>query len=208
LADYEISRFPFPDYRITRFPDYPMRVIAGELKGRQLKAPRWEGLRPTSDRLRETLFNILGPAIHGARVLDGYAGTGAIGIEALSRGATHVTFVEKDPRAVRLIGENLAPLAVEGRYAIIRAGLADAARRLGAAFQVIVLDPPYADAAAAEALDAVAPAVRADTRVVIEHASRHAPPPAHGGFVLQRTVTAGDSALAFYRRGADVEGGS
>ena len=70
-----------------------MRVIAGELKGRRWP-PDWPGLRPTSDKLRETLFNVLGPAVMGARVLDGYTGTGAVGIEALSRGASHVTFVE------------------------------------------------------------------------------------------------------------------
>ena len=72
-----------------------VRVIAGDFKGRRLKAPIWEGLRPTSDKLRETLFNILAPRIDGARVLDGFAGTGAMGIEALSRGAAHVTFVER-----------------------------------------------------------------------------------------------------------------
>ena len=87
-----------------------MRIIAGELKGRRLKTPDWAGLRPTSDRLRETLFNILAPRIAGARVLDGYAGTGAVGIEALSRGAAHVTFVEQDRRAVQLIETNLRAL--------------------------------------------------------------------------------------------------
>src|SRR5690349_15828543 len=87
-----------------------MRIVAGEFKGRHLKSPTWEGLRPTSDRLRETLFNILGDAVYGARVLDGYAGTGAIGIEALSRGAARVTFVEQDRRAIALIEANLALL--------------------------------------------------------------------------------------------------
>ena len=71
-----------------------MRIIAGELKGRRLKTPKWDGLRPTSDKLRETLFNVVAPRVAGARVLDHYAGTGAIGIEALSRGAAHVTFVD------------------------------------------------------------------------------------------------------------------
>ena len=80
-----------------------MRVIAGEFKGRRLDVPDWAGLRPTSDKLRGTLFNILAPRIRGARVLDGYAGTGAVGIEALSRGAAHVAFVERDARAARLI---------------------------------------------------------------------------------------------------------
>ena len=103
-----------------------MRVIAGSLKGRRLKAPTWDGLRPTSDKLRETLFNILAPRIAGARVLDGYAGTGALGIEAISRGAAMVTFVESDRRAQALIAENLAHCGVESGYAIIRATVARA----------------------------------------------------------------------------------
>src|SRR5215203_3668754 len=98
-----------------------MRVIAGELKGRRLKTPKWEGLRPTSDKLRETLFNVVAQRVPGARVLDLYAGTGAIGIEAISRGAAHVTFVDTDPRARTLIGENLRLCGVTDRYVIIRA---------------------------------------------------------------------------------------
>src|SRR3954471_23952520 len=101
-----------------------MRIIAGAFKGRRLQAPDWPGLRPTSDKLRETLFNILAPRIEGARLLDGYAGTGAVGIEALSRGAAHVTFVERDARAAALIAANLRHCGVENRYAIIRAGFA------------------------------------------------------------------------------------
>src|SRR5918995_4312930 len=93
-----------------------MRVLAGEFKGRRLKAPSWEGLRPTSDKLRETLFNILSPRIDGARVVDGFAGTGAVGIEALSRGAAHVTFIEQDRRAVALIEANLAACGVDADY--------------------------------------------------------------------------------------------
>src|SRR5688500_9151354 len=98
-----------------------MRVIAGSLKGRRLKAPTWDGLRPTSDKLRETLFNVLAPRIAGARVLDAFAGTGALGIEALSRGAAWVTFVEAEGRAQALIAENLALCGLAGGYAIIRA---------------------------------------------------------------------------------------
>src|ERR671927_514397 len=125
-----------------------MRVIAGRYKGRRLKTPTWEGLRPTSDKLRETLFNILMPRIEGARVLDGYAGTGAIGIEALSRGAAHVTFIERDRRASALIASNLAHCGLEGGYVIIRASLAGALDRLRAApvfvpFDIVLLDPPY-----------------------------------------------------------------
>ena len=180
-----------------------MRIVAGQYRGRTLKSPTWDGLRPTSDRLRETLFNILGPSIGGARVLDGYAGTGAIGIEALSRGAASVTFVERDPRAVKLIAANLAALgaAADAKPVIIRAGLADAIARLdGQVFDLIILDPPYAHTAAAEALDSAGALAAPGTRVVIEHAARHAPPDARAGLRRTRTVTAGDSALSFYER--------
>jgi 16S rRNA (guanine966-N2)-methyltransferase len=174
-----------------------MRIVAGQFRGRQLKSPTWEGLRPTSDRLRETLFNILGPSIRGARVLDGYAGTGAIGIEAISRGAGAVTFVEQDPRAVKLIEANLATLGATG--VIMRAGLADAVTRLGGqVFDLIILDPPYADTAAAEALGAAHALVSDGTQVVVEHATRHAPAAEHSRLRLTRTVKAGDSALSFY----------
>jgi 16S rRNA (guanine966-N2)-methyltransferase len=174
-----------------------MRIVAGEFRGRQLKSPTWDGLRPTSDRLRETLFNILGPSVRGATVLDGYAGTGAIGIEALSRGAAAVTFVERDPRAVTLIEANLAALGATG--VIMRAGLADAVTRLGGqVFDLIILDPPYADTGAAEALDAAQALAGRDTRIVVEHATRYAAPARHGELRLTRTVKAGDSALSFY----------
>jgi 16S rRNA (guanine(966)-N(2))-methyltransferase RsmD len=182
-----------------------MRIVAGEWRGRQIQSPTWDGLRPTSDRLRETLFNILGPSIRGARVLDGFAGTGAIGLEALSRGAAHVTFVERDPRAVKLIAANLDKLRAETtpKPVIIRAGFADAVQELsGGAFDLIVLDPPYAEAAVADALDAAAALVAAGsaTRVAVEHASRHPPPAERAGLRLTRTVRAGDSAVSFYER--------
>jgi 16S rRNA (guanine(966)-N(2))-methyltransferase RsmD len=178
-----------------------MRIVAGEFRGRRLKSPSWDGLRPTSDRLRETLFNILGPSVRGAHVLDGYAGTGAIGIEALSRGAAQVTFVERDPRAVELIEANLALLGAgaAAKPVIIRAGLVDAVARLGGqVFDLIILDPPYADSAAAEALEAAGTLAGRETRVIIEHASRHAAPAERAGLRLTRTVKAGDGSISFY----------
>jgi 16S rRNA (guanine966-N2)-methyltransferase len=175
-----------------------MRVISGALKGRRLKAPSWEGLRPTSDKLRETLFNILAPAIEGARVLDGYAGTGAVGIEALSRGAAHVTFVERDRRAQSLIAENLSSCGVTDRYAIIRAGIDRAAQTLApASFDLVLLDPPY-DAVAEPIVAVVAPLVAANGTLVLEHARRQATPAAVGDLQRTREVVSGDSALAFY----------
>ena len=177
-----------------------MRVIAGTLRGRRLKAPDWEGLRPTSDRLRETLFNILAPRIEGARVLDGYAGTGAVGIEALSRGAAHVTFVEQDRRAAGLIEDNLRALGVTSRYAIIRAGFAGAAARVTGPFEIIFLDPPYGAAELDEALQAAAPLTAGNTLLIVEHATRDAAPVAMGPLVRTRELKQGDSALAFYQR--------
>ena len=179
-----------------------MRIIAGALKGRRLKPPTWDGLRPTSDKLRETLFNILAPRMAGARVLDGYSGTGALGIEAISRGAARVTFVDNDRRAQALIADNLARCGVEGGYAIIRASVAVAIDDLGATpvepFDIILLDPPYddpqVDAVVAAAGDVLAP----DGVLVLEHARRRAVPDAAGRLTRVRQVTSGDSTLSFY----------
>jgi len=119
-----------------------LRVIAGSLKGRRLETPAWEGLRPTSDRLRETLFNILSPRISGAHVLDAFAGTGAVGIEALSRGARQVTFAERDRRAIDLITANVAHCGVAEGCAIIRVDLGRGPLPFDTVFDLIFLDPP------------------------------------------------------------------
>jgi 16S rRNA (guanine(966)-N(2))-methyltransferase RsmD len=180
-----------------------MRIIAGALKGRRLKTPSWEGLRPTSDRLRETLFNIVGARVPGAHVLDAYAGTGAVGIEAISRGAARVVFIERDPRAARLIAENLARCGVENGYAIIRADLARVAAPAGAAaFDVIVLDPPYADLEAGAVVAHAGAWLAPGGLLVLEHARRRPAPPVAGPLALTRTVTSGDSALSFYEPSA------
>jgi 16S rRNA (guanine966-N2)-methyltransferase len=178
-----------------------MRIVAGALKGRRLEAPDWPGLRPTSDKLRETLFNVFAPLIDGARFLDGFAGTGAVGIEALSRGAAHVTFVERDARAVRLIEKNLTHAGLGAdRHVIIRAELADGVRRLaGQRFDIVFLDPPYGAAELRGALTAVEPLVGAETLLVIEHAKRDAAPARSGLLARARELASGDSALTFYR---------
>jgi len=183
-----------------------MRIIAGTLKGRRLDAPDWEGLRPTSDKLRETLFNVLAPRIGDARVLDGFAGTGAVGIEALSRGAAHVTFVEADGRAVRLIQRNLDHCGVADRYAIIRARFADAVRMVSAgSFDLVFLDPPYQADGMAEMLDAAAPLVAPGGLVVLEHARRDVAPAVAASIVKTRDILSGDSALTLYRATAAGE---
>lgn len=178
-----------------------MRVIAGEFKGRRLTTPTWDGLRPTSDKLRETLFNILAPRIAGARVVDGFAGTGAIGIEALSRGAAHVTFIEKDRRAAALIEQNISSCGIETGFAIERSDVADVLRRLPAEtpFDVIVLDPPYGIATIEATLDAAAARLAPGGVLVLERATRREPDiPA--SLMQMRNVKSGDSTLTFLER--------
>ena len=177
-----------------------MRIIAGTLKGRRLDAPTWPGLRPTSDKLRETLFNVLQGRLPGARVLDAFAGTGAVGIEALSRGAAHVTFVEQDARARALIAANLARCglgAAGGGYTIERGSAEDVLSRLEPVYDVVFLDPPYDEPDLAAAVTLGAGLLAAGGICVLEHASRRAAPEAAGVPPARRLVS-GDSALAFY----------
>jgi 16S rRNA (guanine966-N2)-methyltransferase len=176
-----------------------MRIIAGQQRGRRLKTPKWEGLRPTSDKLRETLFNIIARRVSEARVLDAFAGTGAIGLESLSRGATLATFIEKDRRAAELIAENAALCGVRDRCVIIR----DTAERAfsqpiaGSPFDVIVLDPPYDFDPLGTILDAAARVLAPGGVLILEHASRCRVPV---GLSVQavRAVRSGDSALTFF----------
>lgn len=177
-----------------------MRIIAGEFKGRRLSAPKWEGLRPTSDKLRETLFNVLAPVVSSARVLDGYAGTGALGIEALSRGAAHVTFIDRDPRAVALIRENVAALGTDAeRRCTVTRGDFGGDRDAAGPFDLILLDPPYDLGRLEEVLAAASGLLALDGLVVLEHAKRRTPPDGAAGLVRYRTLASGDSALSFFR---------
>jgi 16S rRNA (guanine966-N2)-methyltransferase len=178
-----------------------MRIIAGTLKGRRLKAPGWDGLRPTSDKLRETLFNVLAVRLPGSRVLDGYAGTGAIGIEAISRGAAQVTFIDKDRRAVGLIRENLQACAVSAGYTIepgdvgaVLAGLPPESR-----FDIIVLDPPYQLSEMSDVLDAAGDRLEHGGVLVLERATRLTPsvPPSLRHL---RDIRSGDSTLTLLER--------
>ena len=175
-----------------------MRVIAGRYKGRRLRAPTWEGLRPTSDKLRETLFNILAPRIEGARILDGFAGTGAVGIEALSRGAGHVTFVETDPRALALIEANLADCGIVADYNIRRGDVLAALRNPGAAFDLILLDPPYDLHPVSPTLEAAAACLSDGGLLVLERATRREPDVPET-LTRVRDVKSGDSTLTFMK---------
>ena len=147
-----------------------IRVVAGAYGGRRLVAPAGEATRPTSERVREALFSVLGDSVRGARVLDLFAGSGALGIEALSRGAASAVFVDRAPRAVDAVRANLAALGIEAdvRRMHARAALRAASAR-GEAYDLVFLDPPYRRAAElgrelSEALGAVlAPGARVVT---------------------------------------------
>jgi 16S rRNA (guanine966-N2)-methyltransferase len=165
-------------------------VVAGRLGGRRLQAPKGRDTRPTSDRVREALFAMLGP-LQGARVLDLFAGSGALAIEALSRGAAFATLVERDARAVAVIRANLEALELGADDALVvhapaRAALRDASAR-GDAYDLVLLDPPYRDAPALgrELSRALPPVLAPDARVVAE-SDRRVPLPLELPVVRER----------------------
>lgn len=155
-----------------------MRVIAGRYGGRTLTVPAGRATRPTADRVREALFSILGARVAGARVLDLFAGSGALGIEALSRGADHAVFVDSAPAAARAVERNLAALGISSAALVRRDALAylRGARDTGRQYDLVFLDPPYRQSGrlARELAEAV-PAVLADGAVVVSESDRREP---------------------------------
>jgi 16S rRNA (guanine966-N2)-methyltransferase len=183
------------------------RVIAGTARSIRLEAPG-EGTRPLGDRVKQTLFAILDPDLRGAIVLDLFAGSGAAGIEALSRGAAHATFVERDAAAVRVVKANLERTNLAGRATVTKGEvlgwLRDPARARDPAATVVLLDPPYEDAAAlVGALEALTPLLAPGARVVAKHFWRSAPPARVGLLASERERRFGETALTFYRRADD-----
>jgi 16S rRNA (guanine966-N2)-methyltransferase len=191
-----------------------MRVIAGTYRSRPLAAPRGMATRPTSDRLRETLFNVLAPHIEGARFADLYAGTGAVGIEALSRGAAHVTFIENAATAIATLRANLAALGIHSGIHVDQRSAPAALRNLAlrtlarrdSHFTLVYLDPPWEDAAAyTKSLNLLAESAAAllasEAIVIAEHARRQSVALAdtYGTLHRYRLLEQGDAALSFYR---------
>lgn len=176
-----------------------MRVIAGRVKGTRLEA-KAPGVRPTSARVRSALFSALGPErLEGARVLDLYAGAGAMGIEALSRGAAFARFVERDRRQCAAIRKALRAAGLQDQAAVSCATVMKYLQVTEETFDLAIADPPYAAAEADGALRAIAARglVRAGGRVVLEHAARSAAPEPQG-LELLASRRYGDTALAFY----------
>jgi 16S rRNA (guanine966-N2)-methyltransferase len=190
-----------------------MRIIAGTFRSRPLQAPAGLATRPSSDRLRETLFNVLAPRIAGAAFLDLYAGSGAIGIEAISRGAAHVTFVEHAPAALKVLRANLASFAITAGVNLHTASVASFLRKprpAAAAFNIVFLDPPY-DAADEYAvtlrlLGAPSSTLLAPGALVIaEHRRKQQLDPRYGTLHRTRLLEQGDAALSFYTAQAAPE---
>ncbi len=170
-----------------------MRIVAGELRGRHLLAPPGFGTRPTTDRVREAVFNSLGhlAVLDGAHVVDAFAGSGALGLEALSRGAAHVTFIERDPCALRALRANVEALGVAARVTVVAADASRTLRAAGAA-DIVFADPPYAFDRWDELIEA-SPA----PLLVAESGSPVDPP---RGWETVRTKRYGRTAVTFLRR--------
>ncbi|MGA7744432.1 MAG: 16S rRNA (guanine(966)-N(2))-methyltransferase RsmD [Polyangia bacterium] len=182
-----------------------MRVIAGADRGRKLRAPRGATTRPTGAKVREAIFNILGPPPPHP-ILDLFAGTGSLGIEALSRGAVAADFVERDARALGILHRNLRDLGFSGRAHVVGSSVLSALHRMageveGRVFGWIFVDPPYASGEAEPVLSMLAGGeLLADGAVIIvEHDRRHVPAEVFGILVMTDRRFYGDTGVSFYR---------
>jgi 16S rRNA (guanine966-N2)-methyltransferase len=175
-----------------------MRVIGGEFRSRVLKSVPGLDTRPTPDRLRETLFNVLGSRVEGKVFADLYAGTGAVGIEALSRGAARAVFVEQDRAAMRVIHENLKSLEIEGRAEVRHGRVAAVLLKITPA-DIVFLDPPYAlEREYGGALEILGGG--AAELVVVQHDKRVVLAESWGTLKRARTLKQSDNVLSFYER--------
>jgi 16S rRNA (guanine966-N2)-methyltransferase len=185
-----------------------MRVISGTYRSRRLIAPRGLGTRPSSDRLRETLFNVLASRIEGAVFADLYAGSGAVGIEALSRGAQMVHFVEQAGQAVAAIRANLSSLEIREGFQIFPENVSAALSRLcgtGSFCSIVFMDPPYAavgdyDRTLSDIGRHADRLLTADGLVIAEHSRKIAPAEVYGPLRRFRVLEQGDAGLSFYTR--------
>ncbi|MCX8116532.1 MAG: 16S rRNA (guanine(966)-N(2))-methyltransferase RsmD [Desulfobacterota bacterium] len=181
-----------------------MRVISGSSKGRRLVAPRGQGLRPTSDRVKECLFNLIGE-VEGRVVLDLFAGTGSLGIEALSRGAKRAVFVERAREALRRMKQNLSQCGMEDRAEILPKEVGRAIGllgRRGETFDLILMDPPYEEGWIRHTFEKLKrhPIHRSGALLVIEHSRREPLPEETGGWGLLKQREVGDTVISILRK--------
>ena len=181
-----------------------MRIVGGSARGRNLQAPKGDRVtRPTADRVRETLFNVLGQSLDPIEVLDLYAGTGALSFEALSRGAVRATLVERDREALNYIGLNAGALGFSEQIRVMATPVERAFRTLraeGARFPLVFADPPYAQVRLTETLAELAHGLLdTDALVVFEHARSEEAPLQAPGFVREDQRAFGDTRISLYR---------
>jgi len=185
-----------------------MRIVAGKFGGRKLVAPKGRGVRPTLEKVREAIFDSLGPRFDGASVLDLFAGSGAMGFEALSRGAANVVFVDAEARPLDAVRENARVLGVTPEQMNILAMSAEnAIRRLassGASFDVVFVDPPYESGLYEQTLLALSMSglVARDGVVVVEHARRYSVDPVYGPLIMKKDRLYGDTGVAYFNASA------
>jgi 16S rRNA (guanine966-N2)-methyltransferase len=175
-----------------------LRIAGGTARGLPLTEPRGLRLRPTSGLVREAIFNILDDTVAGAAVLDIYAGTGALGIEALSRGAARAVFVDAEAASCQAILQSLSRAGFSDQALVLRGRLPAALRTVEGRFDLIFMDPPYHDDTAAETLLSLSEKLAPDGVIVYEHGSRYNPPERPTGLVLTERRIYGDSAIALY----------
>ena len=183
-----------------------MRVRAGALKGRRLVTPRGSTTRPTADQVRIALMDTLMPRLPGARLLDLFAGAGGVGLEALSRGAGHATFVERDARAVQALRANVETLGLAAQARVERSDVRAALERLAreeARFDVVFLDPPYDADLVTPTLERLGGSalVAPDGLVIAQHLTKQPPPEVLGRLRAYRTRRFGETTLTFFRAG-------
>lgn len=184
-----------------------MRIVAGEFRGRKLHAPKGMNIRPTSDRVREAIFNIIGPRFPEVRVLDLFAGTGALGLEALSRGAAQAVFVDENSEAIRLISTNIKSCGVQDRSLVIQGPVDRVLRRLckseepSEKFNLIFLDPPYGKGYVEKTLRGLTALAAPEALVVAEHHTRDVLSVRLGEWLLNQERKYGDTKVSFFCKG-------
>jgi len=185
-----------------------MRIISGSLGGRRIDAPAGHHVRPTSDRVREAMFSILGPPPPMTRVLDAFAGAGGLGLEALSRGAEHAVFIDNTRASLRCLGRNIDALALADRTSVFHGDAVALLRRwqerprdpAQPGFRWLFIDPPYRSELAAQALTVLGQSnlLAGDARVIVEHDRRNPPANRHGSLLRIDHRRYGDTEISIY----------
>jgi len=179
-----------------------LRITSGEFRGKRLAVLQEQAVRPTSEKVRASLFNVLGPAVSGKRFLDAFAGTGAVGLEALSRGAAFAVFIEQDPAICRTLRENIRELGVQDRCLMIEKDFFGVSMAIKSTCHILFFDPPYHTSCYQNIMDHLNQGMEIGDNcvVVMEHFKKNKLPVETGHLVRRRFRTYGDTILSFYEK--------